>query len=49
MYFYGEDVAKNQGPLGVGVVANAEYTPYSTADQSKLKAYIRLFSKKAIK
>ena len=49
MYFYGEDVAKNQGPLGVGVVANAEYTPYSVADQSKLKAYIRLFSKKAIK
>ena len=49
MYFYGEDVAKNQGPLGVGVVANAEYTPYSAADQSKLKAYIRLFSKKAIK
>ena len=49
MYFYGEDVSANRGPLGVGVVANAKGEPYSAADQSKLKAYIRLFSKKAIK
>ena len=49
MYFYGEDVLANRGPLGVGVVANAKGEPYSAADQSKLKAYIRLFSKKAIK
>ncbi|KXB71299.1 hypothetical protein [Porphyromonas somerae] len=49
MYFYGEDVSANRGPLGVGPVANAKGEPYSAADQSKLKAYIRLFSKKAIK
>ena len=49
MYFYGENVSGNRGPLGVGVVANAKGEPYSAADQSKLKAYIRLFSKKAIK
>ena len=49
MYFYGEDVLGNQGPQGVGAVANAKGEAYSTADQSKLKAYIRLFSKKAIK
>ena len=49
MYFYGEDVSGNKGPQGVGPVANAKGEPYSAADQSKLKAYIRLFSKKAIK
>ena len=49
MYFYGEDVSANRGPLGVGPAANAKGEPYSAADQSKLKAYIRLFSKKAIK
>ena len=49
MYFYGEEVLGNRGPLGVGPVANAKGEAYSTADQSKLKAYIRLFSKKAIK
>lgn len=49
MYFYGEEVSGNKGPQGVGPVANAKGEPYSAADQSKLKAYIRLFSKKAIK
>ena len=49
IYFYGENVSGNQGPLGVGAVANAKGEAYSAADQSKLKAYIRLFSKKAIK
>lgn len=49
MYFYGADVLGNRGPLGVGAVANAKGEAYSAADQSKLKAYIRLFSKKAIK
>ena len=49
MYFYGEEVSGNRGPQGVGPVANAKGEPYSAADQSKLKAYIRLFSKKAIK
>ena len=49
MYFYCEDVSGNKGPQGVGPVANAKGEPYSAADQSKLKAYIRLFSKKAIK
>ena len=49
MYFYGENVSGNRGPQGVGPVANAKGEPYSAADQNKLKAYIRLFSKKAIK
>ena len=48
IYFYGENVSGNQGPLGVGAVANAKGEAYSAADQSKLKAYIRLFSKKPI-
>ena len=49
MYFYGANILGNGGPLGVGPVANAKGESYSAADQSKLKAYIRLFSKKAIK
>ena len=48
LYFYGESISGNRGPQGVGAVANAKGEAYSTADQSKLKAYIRLFSKKPI-
>ena len=48
LYFYGESISGNRGPQGAGSVANAKGEAYSTVDQSKLKAYIRLFSKKPI-
>lgn len=48
LYFYGESISGNRGPQGAGSVSNAKGEAYSAADQSKLKAYIRLFSKKPI-
>ena len=48
LYYYGANIQNNRGPMGVGTAMKANGGKFSGTEQSKLKAYIRLFSKKPI-
>ena len=49
LYYYGENIQSNRGPMGVGTATKANgWTTFNATEQGKLKAYIRLFSKKPI-
>ena len=47
-YYYGENIQNNRGPMGVGTATKANGWTFNANEQGKLKAYIRLFSKKPI-
>ena len=48
LYYYGENIQNNRGPMGVGTATKANGWTFNGTEQGKLKAYIRLFSKKPI-
>ena len=48
LYYYGDNVSNNHGPMGVGTAMKANGWTFNTNEQRYLKAYIRLFSKKPI-
>ena len=48
LYYYGANIRNNRGPMGVGTAKKANDASFNTNEQAKLKAYIRLFSKKPI-
>ena len=48
LYYYGENIQNNRGPMGVGTATKANGASFNATEQGKLKAYIRLFSKKPI-
>ena len=48
LYYYGENIQNNRGPMGVGTATKANGWTFNANEQGKLKAYIRLFSKKPI-
>ena len=48
LYYYGESIFNNRGPMGVGTAKKANDASFSANEQRDLKAYIRLFSKKPI-
>ena len=48
LYYYGENIQNNRGPMGVGTAEKANGWKFNATEQGKLKAYIRLFSKKPI-
>ena len=48
LYYYGENIQSNRGPMGVGTATKANGWTFNATEQGKLKAYIRLFSKKPI-
>ena len=48
LYYYGANISSNRGPMGVGTATKANRTSFNANEQGKLKAYIRLFSKKPI-
>ena len=48
LYYYGANISSNRGPMGVGTATKANRTSFNANEQAKLKAYIRLFSKKPI-
>ena len=48
LYYYGANISNNRGPMGVGTATKANGSTFNGTEQGKLKAYIRLFSKKPI-
>ena len=48
LYYYGENIQNKRGPMGVGTAKKANDASFNANEQAKLKAYIRLFSKKPI-
>ena len=48
LYYYGVSASNNRGPMGVGTATKANGASFNANEQGKLKAYIRLFSKKPI-
>ena len=48
LYYYGANIQNNRGPMGVGTATKANGWTFNGTEQGKLKAYIRLFSKKPI-
>lgn len=48
LYYYGANIQNNRGPMGVGTAMKANGWTFNGTEQGKLKAYIRLFSKKPI-
>ena len=48
LYYYGANIQNNRGPMGVGTATKANGWTFNGTEQAKLKAYIRLFSKKPI-
>ena len=48
LYYYGENIQNNRGPMGVGTAMKANGRTFNGTEQANLKAYIRLFSKKPI-
>ena len=48
LYYYGANIQNNRGPMGVGTAMKANGASFNATEQGKLKAYIRLFSKKPI-
>ena len=48
LYYYGANIQNNRGPMGVGTAMKANGWTFNATEQGKLKAYIRLFSKKPI-
>ena len=48
LYYYGANIRNNRGPMGVGTATKADGGKFNGTEQGKLKAYIRLFSKKPI-
>ena len=48
LYYYGENISSNRGPMGVGTPTKANGASFTATELSKLKAYLRYFSKKPI-